>query len=306
MKQYLRKVRLRASGSGSTILINHEPQAKSDLTIAFDVEKGISSTQNTAEIQLWNLSESHRNALGKELDEVLLEAGYWPPGEANNVGIIFHGNIRDVEHTRSGPDIITTLSTGDGDKAVRNATISRSYKAGTKVETVIEDIQKELEKEGARRGEWKMPKDLQPFKRPYAAVGGAKREMDILSRGFGFYWSVQNSVTEIIPGDGFIGGIVHITPDSGMVNVPTITDTGVKVAALLNPEIRPNRRVRIESQVLEMNAANGEYRVSECRYSGDNRDGDMIVFIVGEAIKGGRVDEGKKNETIENVAQEDR
>lgn len=43
-----------------------------------------------------------------------------------------------------------------------------------------------------------------------------------------------------------------------------------------------------------MNAEGGEYRVSQCDYSGDNREGDFIVQVHGEAIKGGKVDEGKK------------
>jgi hypothetical protein len=59
--------------------------------------------------------------------------------------------------------------------------------------------------------------------------------------------------------------------------------------------------VRIESQVLEMNAEGGEYRVGECRYAGDNREGSMIVFITAESMKEGKVDEGKKNETVENT-----
>ena len=42
-----------------------------------------------------------------------------------------------------------------------------------------------------------------------------------------------------------------------------------------------------------MNAADGEYRVSECVFQGDNRDGDFIVTILGESLKGGKVDEGK-------------
>jgi len=299
--QYNRKVRLSCTGSGSTILINHDGQMDPNLKIEFDVTKSISSTQNEATITVYNLSESSRNAMGKELDEVTLEAGYWPPGGSDNTGIIFKGNIRDVEHTRDGPTIVTKLTTGDGDKGVRNATISKSYKAGTKVETVMDDVQKELEKEGVGKGEWKMPEGELKFKRPYAMVGAAKREMDILSRGFGFYWSIQNGVTEVIPGDGFIGGITYITPATGMIYTPTITDNGVKVSALLNPEVRPGRRVRIESHVLEMNAEGGEYRGGECRYSRDNREGDMIVFIVAESVKEGKVDEGKKNETVENT-----
>lgn len=294
MLQYLRKVRLTAKGKGGTLSINTDGQSLHDIKIAFDIAKAVSSTQNSANIEIWNLTEAHRNALGKELDDITLEAGYLPPEGGDNVGVIFKGQIRDVEHRRAGADIITKLSCGEGDKAFRRATLSKTYRPGTPVKDVVEDLYKELQKEGINRGEWKFPEDVQnrQFKRPYTVCGSCKREMDTLSRGHGFYWSVQNGSMEIIPGDGYVGGIVLLTPETGLVGTPTITDNGVKVTALLNPEIRPNRRVRIESQTLEMNAQNGEYRVSEVIYSGDNREGDFLVAITGESVNGKKVDEG--------------
>lgn len=294
MQQYLRKVRLKAGGSGGSISINAGGTNLHDLKIGFNITKSLSSSQNTATIEIWNLAEASRNALGKELDDITLEAGYLPPTGGGNVGIIFKGQIRDVEHTRQGPDIITTLSCGEGDKAFRKATIAKTYPAGTKVETVVEDIYAQLEAEGIDRGEWKFPDELPPFKRPYTVCGGCKRELDNIGRGKDFYWSVQNGTMEIIPGDGYIGDVVILSPQTGLIDVPTITDNGVKAKALLNPEIRPNRRVQIKSEVLEMNAENGEYRVSECTYAGDNRDGSFTVSITGESVKGAKVDEGVK------------
>jgi hypothetical protein len=299
--QYIRKVRLECKGSGSNIKINHHDNPD-QTKIEFEIEKSISSTQNTSTIKIWNLKEETRNALGKELDEVILEAGYTPPGGGDNTGILFQGNIRDVSHTRDGAvDIVTILSNGDGDKAIRSATTSKSYPKGTKVETVVEDLQKDLEKQGVKRGEQKLPENLGEFKRPYATVGSVKNELDTLSRGKGFYWSIQNNTCEIIPGDGYIGGIILLNKESGLVDVPTITDNGVKITALINPDLRPNRRVKVESSVLQMNAANGEYRISEATYSGDNRSGDFFVAMNCESIKGDKVDEGKKNEPVENT-----
>lgn len=292
MRQYLRKAKVVFNGGALTV--NPGGMNLHEMKIEFNVSKGLESSQNTASISIWNLKEAHRNAVGKELDDVVLEAGYLPPEGGGNVGIIFAGQMRDVEHRRDGPDIITTISCGDGDKAFRRATISKTFPAGTKVETVVEEIFKQMEAEGLKRGEWKFPDDMPPFKRPYSMCGSCAREMDRLGRSRGFYWSSQNGVVEIVPGDGTIGGIVLISPQSGMVDTPTITDNGIKVSALLNPEIRPGRRVRIESDVLEMNAEGGVYRVSQCTFRGSNRDGDFIVEIHGEAVKGGKVDEGRK------------
>lgn len=296
MQQYLRKVRCKLSGSAGSLTVNPGGIQTHEIRIAFDISKGIESSQNTAEISIWNLTEGHRNAVGKELDDIELEAGYMPPNGASNVGIIFKGQMRDVEHRRDGPDIITTLSCGDGDRAFRRATISKTFPKGTSVEDVVEELYKQMEKEGVSRGEWKFPDDIQEkkFKRPYSMCGSCTRELDTLGRGKGFYWSSQNGVIEIVPADGYIGGTVLISPETGMIDTPTLTDNGVKVSALLNPEIRPNRRVRIQSETLEMNAEGGEYRVSQCAFTGNNLDGEFKVTIHGEAIKGGKVDEGKK------------
>lgn len=292
MDKYLRKVRATFNGG---FTVNPGGINQHDLRIGFSVTKSISSSENTASITLYNLSESTRNSMGKEFDEVTLEAGYMPPNGGSNVGIIFKGTIQDVEHRREGDDIVTTIECGDGDKAIRKAFTNKSYPKGTKVEDVVNDAYKELEKQGVTKGEWKFPDDMEPtFKRPYATCGSCKTELDTLGRGKGFYWNIQNGAMEIIPGDGFIGMVTLISPKTGLIDTPTITDNGCKFKTMMDPEIRPNRRVKIESSVIQMNADGGIYRVSQATYSGDNGTGDFFVSGIGEAVKGGKVDEGKK------------
>ena len=303
MKQYLRKVRAIFAGG---LIINQGGINKHDIKIEFNIKQTVSSSTNTATISIYNLHESNRNKIGKEFDAITLEAGYIPPGEEKgNVGIIFRGAIRDVEHRREGSDIITTISCGDGDKAKRSAKISKSYPKGTPVKQVVDDIAKEMESYGVARGEMKLPDDVagKTFKRPYAVCGTCSKEMDTIGRGNGFYWSIQNETLEIIPGNGYIGGVVILSPETGLIDVPTITDNGVNASALLNPGIRPNRRVRIISQTLEMNSQDKEYRVSESTFSGDNMTGDFRVDMVCESIYRKKVNEGKKKATKRQVAR---
>lgn len=291
MQQYLRKIRATFNGG---FVVNPGGIALHEIVISFEVTKSISSTANTADITIYNLTESHRNMMGKEFDEVQLEAGYMPPDGGGNVGIIFKGNIRDVSHKRNGADIVTTISCGDGDKALRKATLSKSYPKGTPVKDVVNDLYGELAKQGVTRGEWKFPDDKPTtYKRPYAVCGSCAREMNTIGRGQQMYWNIQNGAMEIIPGDGFIGQVAIISSDTGMIDTPTLTDNGCKVSALLNPEIRPNRRVQVISSIVEMNAQDGMYRVSECTYRGDNATGDFRVDITGESVHGDKVDEGQ-------------
>lgn len=292
MQQFLRKARVTFSGSGGFTVNPSGRVEKHELRVAFDVSKTISGSPNKFQIRIWNLNADHRNSIGKELDEVQLEAGYVPPSGGGNLSIIAKGFIRDVQHDRSGPDIITTISCGDGDKAHRKATISKTYPSGTPVTEVIEGLHEQMKKHGVDKGEWKFPDDIRTMKRPFSMCGGCVRELNNLGRGNGFYWSIQNGVMEVIPTDGHLEGQVLISPQTGMVGTPTITDNGVKVKCLLNPAIRPNRTVKVQSSVLEMNSQDDTYRVSELEFTGDNMSGDFIASVHGESISGGKVDEG--------------
>ena len=73
MLHWLRKVTLDFDG----LKINEGGQHQ--LTVRFSIDRDISGRANTAKITVINLSESTRNALGKELDHVILRAGYEPP-----------------------------------------------------------------------------------------------------------------------------------------------------------------------------------------------------------------------------------
>lgn len=292
MRQWLRKTRVTFPG-GFTVNPSNRVETH-ELRVQFDVSKGVSGSPNTFTIKLFNLSPEHRNALGRELEQVTLEAGYIPPEGGGNLGIIAKGRIRDFQHDREGPDIITTVSCGDGDSAFRKATISKTIPKGTPIPDVVEELYKELEKQGIDKGEWKFPEDIRTLKRPYSMCGGACRELDTLGRGNGFYWSIQNETMEVIPGDGYLEGMILISPSTGMIGAPTITDNGVKVKALLNPDARPNRQVKVESEVLQMNAQGDTYRISQLDFSGDNQEGDFTMSITGESLSGGKVDEGVK------------
>lgn len=296
---YLRKARIYLRKNGKVVhTINPGDETDEQIQVQFAISKSLSSTANTALIDIWNLAEGTRNAMGKEFDGIILEAGYIPPSGGSNVGVIFAGNLRDVEHKRDGDDIISTVQCGDGDAAIRRATINKTFPAGTKVGEVVDELQAQFEKEGIARGEVKGLDDLPAFKRPYSACGDCSREMDRIGRSNKLHWSIQNETFEVVPGDGYLGGIALLTPSTGLIGVPSITDNGVKADAFLNPQIRPGRRVQIESETLEMNAEGGMYRVGSCDFQGNNRNGDFKVSIHGERVAGGKVDEGVAKEKL--------
>lgn len=289
MQQFLRKTRVIFSGSDTGFTVNPNLSVDEELRVDFNIVRSISSEANTGTVTIYNLTQSHRAAVGRELDDMNIECGYLPPSGDGSIGTIFKGQIRDVTHSRQGADILTTITCGDGDKALRNAVISRTFPAGTSVKSVMEGIFEEMRGYGVQRGEWVLPDDIGSFMRPYSMCGGCLRELNTISRGKGFYWSIQNGVLEVVKASGFLAGAVLINEASGMVGSPRIKDKGIEVDVLLNPEIRPNRTIKVESSIVDLNAEDGLYRVSSVKYAGSNRQGNFYATVTGEAIIGGAV-----------------
>ena len=288
MLLWSRKVRLTATGA-SGITVNPGTSTDDQVKIGFSVVKSLSSSANEATIRVWNLSEGHRNAMGRALEDVRLEAGY-VPGE-DGTGVIFEGQIRKAKHTREGGDIITTLECGDGDRGLRRGAVSQFFPAGAPGDAPLRFVADAFKAHGVRVGEMKLPA-LPSLRRPYAMWGSARREMDRLCREARVYWSIQNGTLETLPGDGWLSGVQSFDGASGLVGVPAVTDNGVEAEVLLSPGIRPGRQVRIVSDLVDLGAEDGLFRVSAVTFTGDNHEGPFLAKITGEAVRGGKVDEG--------------
>lgn len=282
-RKWLRRLHVTLSGGGGGTVVGRQPAdpSKEPLRIAFDMTATTADIPNAGWVEIWNLARNTRNAVGDEFDRIKVEAGYKDPG----LGIIGMGFIRDVEHRRDQTDIITRVEFGDGDKAWREGNVMETLPEGT---TPKEAVQKLLEHmPEVEEGDLLGLDDLEAYKRPLVLAGPVSREMNKIGRTHGFYWSVQNGVLETIPKDGYINQEAVIAPRTGMIGVPTITDNGIRVATLMDPQIRPNRVVRVVSETLEMNTGNseGRFRVDTARYHGDNKDGTFEVQVEGTRLE---------------------
>ncbi|MCB1421736.1 MAG: hypothetical protein KDJ69_04575 [Nitratireductor sp.] len=272
MLKYLRFVNMTVDGGALSI---------SELKVGFTVRKTLSSENNDAEFDIWNLTSAHRMAFSEEYKEIEFEAGYTPPMGGSNVAMIFKGYIRDVEHRRDGTDIITNVKCGDGDKGTRKGVVCKTHPTGTKPRQIIEDVINNME--GVEIGELKGIDALPPSRRPVVTMGTGLREIDKLSRTHRFHWMINDGILETCPENEFLNGMYIISQQTGMLDVPTITDKGVNVDVLLEPQILPGRQVDVRSETLDMNGAGGQFRVHNVTHSGDNRNGDFKTSI--EAVR---------------------
>lgn len=96
-----------------------------DLRIVFKTTKGDVETPNSAEINVYNLSEATSSKIRKEFTRVVLQAGY-----QDNCAVIFDGTIRQVRHFReNGTDVCTSILAADGDAAYNYAVVNTTLAA---------------------------------------------------------------------------------------------------------------------------------------------------------------------------------
>ena len=272
-------------------------QIDSRICVQFDVEKTRSSEPNHAVITVMNLSQDTRNRFGTEFNRIRLEAGYGPNG-IDRSDIIFDGNIRRFYHGRDGADIVTTIIAGDGDLDYRNATVNRTFPAGSSYSEIVEYIRSRMPNIG--RGNLDGVAKMGSVDKAYTLTGWAVKYLDEIARKFDTRWSIQNGLMEIIDNDSSINRSVPIiTPNTGLIGIPVVTEHGVNFTSLLIPAIRPNTFVELESRTrdnsdekalkTESDAGAGVYRVNNVRFSGSNFDTEFYVTAECQRMTDGRV-----------------
>ena len=244
-----------------------------NLRIAFSVSKSISWSTNTATVRIWNLSAENRNQIANFGDELTLYAGYVNDGGAQ---LLFKGDSTQVGHSFPQPDIISTLTCGDGDKIVNNVVISVSFGANTPVRTVIEKIAA-LMGLNIVSG---LPTILEVYALGFKGTNLARNVLDNACQKANLWWSVQNGNLVIQrKNTGNSKPPVDINVDTGMIGVPErYTDkkgefyvTGPKVGwivrTLLRPDIIPGDVIRLRSDQVPVN---GLFFVETIKHEGDN------------------------------------
>ena len=255
------------------------------MDVRFSVEKSLKPEPNTAEIQIWNLNPDHRSQLEEPSDKsgtvpVSIEAGY-----ADNTAQLFLGRLRTAFTVREGPDLITTLQSGDGEKEVGTKRINVSVSPGTPNDIILKQVIKAL---GVGLGNT----DQVVAGVSFASIGllwasgtvlsgSAARQMVELTESFGLEWSIQDGAIQLLEKGKALAQLdVAITPNTGLIGSPSVDNEGiVTLQTLLIPEITPGRIITLESERLS-----GRYRVEKCSYNGDTAGGDWFIDVEAKGI----------------------
>lgn len=245
--------------------------------IAFRVTRTVGSEINSADIQIYGLSERSRDEIKRSNQIAQIEAGY---GDSYSVVAIADITRVNIEHRP--PDIITVVECGDGARALRDRKINLSFESGASVERVLNRVADELAL-GWRATGAKIQGVYQEGVSFSGRVGDVLNE---ITRKAGLGWSIQNRNLQIL--DKFNPNQsrgVLLTPDTGLLASPEPLDdpeseterqrgSGFVVRCLLNPKIVPGDRLKVESrEVSEV------LRIDTVEHRSDTRGTEWVTEV---------------------------
>jgi len=185
------------------------------LRITFDIDKTEGKDPNTGRIEIYNLSEDTRNNIRDLGKNVTLFAGYT---DGNGEELLFTGDITNISHSISKPEVITTIEASDGKTSINNSktVISQSGKASGR--GILQRV----------LGEFSIGNNLNQitFQDKFYASGFsfAGLSKDALTKVTDFLelsWSVQNNQIQIAKFDqSDETGVILLTSDTGLLGSP--------------------------------------------------------------------------------------
>lgn len=272
MRQFGRQYRLLIGNDVESIEIT-------SLRVNFEISKTISSEPNPATVQVYNLNESHRNAITSKLyNHLSLAVGY-----GDGLRVIYTGDIIGSAIDRSGLDLITSMECGDGFDDYVGARVNTTIRAGATDAEILGEAAKVMQKSGT--GVISLPKD-RSLPRGKVMTGNAREVLTKIAKNNDADWSIQDGNLIMLPkdrvlaeGEGFL-----LSQETGMINSPEKTDDGLKVTCLLNPSLRIGGLVRVQSIIKNYN---GDYKITEITHSGDFLENNWhtTVMCVGGQFK---------------------
>jgi hypothetical protein len=189
---------------------------------------------------------------------------------------IFIGDVKRVKTHRNGPDLITEIEAGDGEKAITEKHKDKSYGPGTPVNFVIADLAAEL---GLAVGAIK-DTAVKIFKNGFTLSGSVRDNLEYITKLLNVEWTVSDNELVISAPNkdrGVIFG-VNVTKETGLIGWPSQSEKGVVFNKLLDPEIKPKGLVTIDSEQVS-----GRFVVRTVNHVGDTRGAEWVSKV--ECIK---------------------
>lgn len=261
--------------SGADELVYEPP-----MQVRFSIDIWPGNAGGVAEITLYGASRDTRKAIYAKFDSIALSAGY---GE--RVGLLFSGDIINIEIGREGVDKYIKFYARPSGQAQAGAFISKSWGANTPQIDIIREIAESLLLPVEFIGDFSdLPRALKGRSMCRSSIDC----MNEMAELHGFTWFMGANRLVIIRTKGGIAaetrqGEPHvISAATGMVGSPQILIQGVDVKTKLNASIIPGDTVDIQAETRQF-AFSGVY---EYQMDRDPTGGNGLYSVLGVKHEG--------------------
>lgn len=260
-----------------------------EFRVTFDVTKSIKGSLNKATVQIYNLSQAHRDKIKKDEDEKKEGATETKPKDENSkrelppdymqfelkagyskIETIFKGAIAVAKSKREGANFVTTIEAYDGLYDLKNSYTSKVVK-GNVSSQIIQDMP--TVKQGKIT-------EQSPLLRPRVLVGNSFKLIEQnLEENETYY--IDDGVMHIIKEKEVTSSYIPLVNSStGLLNSPDLAEKEVFFETQMNPLIKIGCLIQLES--LYEKRLNGIYKVNTIHYTGDyfGSDWKQEVFCV--------------------------
>ena len=250
-----------------------------DCKMTFEITKSSVAKENTAKVEIYNLSAITRKLITEEESLVRVSAGY-----ARNKGLIEigQGDISKIKTNRNKTEVVTEIYLAEGLKRIKTNPVSLSYAKNVKLSDILSGITaqtgftfKQIDADTAKS-----------IQNGYADIGSVDTVLDNLSTKYNFTWSVQNGIITIKGNKNSITSeIMLLSPSSGLILHPESVKKISKklekskvakeekgrmsIQSLLQPQLQIHDIIAVESQDLK-----GKFRIEKITHVGDTRGND--------------------------------
>lgn len=265
-------------GTSSIKAISGNGISMRGLRTQFKIERAICHVPSTADISITNLAESTRRQMVAKGGKIVLTGGY-----TGHTGQLFSGVVRTIDHIHEDENWVTRIQCGDGEEQFGYSIANLSIAPPAPVATVITAIANAMglglgntnQILAANNSSWN------GWVCGYHFQGLARNAMNKVVGTLGLEWAIQDGELRLdIPGKASSEPYYFLSPDTGLLGSPEhgspdqrgIKSGMVKVKALLLPDIRPRRLIKLESDGLS-----GIMKVIRVVHTGDTEGPDYFT-----------------------------
>jgi hypothetical protein len=251
----------------------------SQLRMRFKVAYATAQHPTYADITITNPSQETANKVDKEGVPITLECGY-----ENRLQLIFKGTAVYKRYGRESPtDTYLQIIARSGDKAYNHAHVSKTLEKGHTFKDQVKvatDAMKQLGVEVGHMAEL----DPRKFPRAITLHGMAREVMRRVAMANDASWTIHNGKVQMVKNkDGLPGSVIVISSETGMIGRPVQTFKGIEARMLLNPQIGPGSKVKIDEKSIDR-IGFGSFSQGNFALAGEgNRGGDLSTPPLGSA-----------------------